>query len=501
MRTSILSLLFAFAWACTAYAQGTGKLPGKGRNCAIDTYLLYLQHQRPGVTQMQQQAAQAVQQVLEAKPRGQNLRKAGAITVPVVFHVVYNTAQQNIPDAQLYSQLAVLNADFRRLNADAAKTPAYFLPYAADTEIEFCLATINPEGNPTTGITRTRTSRAEFSLNDDVKYTAQGGANTWDRDQYLNIWVCELANEVLGYATTPGSPADVDGVVLHFATIGASPANTATWAYNGGRTGTHEVGHWLGLKHIWGNGSSCSDSDGIADTPNQLEENSGCPGEKHITCDDSPNGDMFQNYMDYTDDACMNLFTQGQAAYMQGVLSSVRSTIPRSLGCSNTLRSDFKVAAPSDTLSIAGHEVTFQDASQGIKAVSRVWTFEGGIPGTSTALNPTVTYPVPGKYNVSLTITNGTHSSTETKESYIHVTVNDLVVYPSPASDHITIEQPARVLVRQVEMRNQLGQLVLTAEVRDRVLQLDVRHLPPGVYLLHLTSTNGTVVKKVTVVR
>lgn len=415
--------------------------------------------------------------------------------------MVYNTARQNISDAQLYSQLAVLNADFRRLNADAANTPDYFLPYAADTEIEFCLAVVDPEGNSISGITRTKTSRASFGLNDNVKHTAQGGADAWDRDQYLNIWICEISDDILGYASTPGSPADVDGVVLHFAAIGASPANTARWAYHGGRTGTHEVGHWLGLKHIWGNGSSCTDSDGINDTPNQLEENNGCPGETHASCDNGLYGDMFQNYMDYTDDACMNLFTKGQAAYMRGVLSSVRSSIPNSIACSRTLRSDFKAASLSDTLTVAGKLVFFSDASQGVKATSRLWQFEGGVPSTSTELNPTVTYPVPGKYKVSLTITNDTLSSTETKEQYIQVTVDDLVVYPSPASDFITIEQPARVTVRQVEIRNQLGHRVLTAEVRDRVLRIDVRQLPAGIYFLHITSTNGTVMKKISVVR
>jgi len=500
MRFFIFTTIFSLAWSLTALAQNINALPQQGRNCGIEAYITALQQQRPEFIQMQQQATQAIQEAMQAKPQGQQLRQA-SIAIPVVFHVVYNTARQNISDAQLYSQLAVLNADFRRQNADTANTPAYFMPYAADTEIEFCLAQVDPEGNETSGITRTKTSRASFGLNDDVKYTAQGGTDIWDRDRYLNIWVCAISDDILGYASTPGSPADADGVVLHFSAIGAAPANTASWAYNGGRTATHEIGHWLGLQHIWGNGSSCTDSDGINDTPNQLEENNGCPGETHTSCDNEPYGDMFQNYMDYTDDACMNLFTKGQATYMHSVLSSVRSSIPASIACSRTLRSDFKAASLSDTLTVAGKSVFFSDASQGVKATSRLWQFEGGIPSTSTELNPTVTYPVPGKYKVSLTITNGTFSSTETKADYIQVTVDDLVVYPSPASDFITIEQPARVTVRQIEMLNQLGQRVLAAEVRDRVLRIDIHQLPAGIYFLHITSTNGTVIRKVSVVR
>jgi len=501
MRLLIFTATFYFAWSLAAFAQSIPALPNSGRNCGIVPYFTALQQQHPEFIRMQQQAAQAIQAALQAKPgSGQQLRQA-TITIPVVFHVVYNTARQNIPDAQLYSQLAVLNADFRRKNADAANTPEYFLPYAADTEIEFCLAQVDPKGNDTNGITRTKTSRASFGLNDDVKHTASGGADVWDRDQYLNIWICETSDEILGYASLPGSPADVDGVVLHFDAIGASPVNTASWAYNGGRTATHEIGHWLGLQHIWGNGSSCTDSDGISDTPNQLEENNGCPDEAHASCDNEPYGDMFQNYMDYTNDACMNLFTKGQAAYMHSVLGSVRSSIPNSLACSRTLRSDFKAASPDDTLAVAGKAISFSDASQGVKATSRLWQFEGGIPSTSTELNPTVTYPLPGKYKVSLTITNGSLSSTETKADYIQVTVDGLVVYPNPTSDFITIEQPARVTVRQVEIRNQLGQRVLAAEARDRVLRVDVRQLPAGIYFLHITSTKGTVIKKISVVR
>ena len=165
----------------------------------------------------------------------------------------------------------------------------------------------------------------------------------WDHTQYLNIWICNLANDELGYSlvTAPAS----DGVVLHHRSVGA-PDNNSLWAFNLGRTATHEVGHWLGLKHIWGLGITCRDSDDINDTPNQLSETLGCPDGVVVSCENGPNGNMWQNYMDYTDDACMNLFTKGQATYMQSVLQSARSYVYTSVACTGELRSRFQTAQP-----------------------------------------------------------------------------------------------------------------------------------------------------------
>lgn len=263
-------------------------------------------------------------------------------TIPVVFHIVYNTAAQNVSDAQIQSQLAVLNADFRKLNADWSLTPAAFQPLAADCEVQFCLAQQDPAGNPTTGINRVSTSVTAFSTNDAVKYSAQGGANIWDRSKYLNIWVCQLSGGVLGYAQFPGGPAATDGVVIThtgFGTIG-----TAAAPFNKGRTATHEVGHWLNLYHIWGDdGTSCNGSDLVGDTPNQGGENYGCPTYPKVSCANGPNGDLFMNYMDYTDDACMYMFTAGQKARMDALfavggaryslLSSPGCTAPNPIAC------------------------------------------------------------------------------------------------------------------------------------------------------------------------
>jgi hypothetical protein len=255
-------------------------------------------------------------------------------TIPVVFHIVYNTAAQNVSDAQIQSQLTVLNNDFRKLNADWTNTPTVFQGISADCEIQFCLAQQDPNGNPTTGINRVSTATTSFGTNDAVKYAAQGGANIWDRSKYLNIWVCNLSGGVLGYAQFPGGPAATDGVVITYTGFGTM--GTASAPFNKGRTATHEVGHWLNLYHIWGDdGTSCNGSDLVGDTPNQADENYGCPAFPTVSCSNGPNGDMFMNYMDYTDDACMYMFSAGQKARMDAlfIAGGSRVSLLTSPGC------------------------------------------------------------------------------------------------------------------------------------------------------------------------
>jgi len=248
------------------------------------------------------------------------------VTIPVVVHVVWNTTQENISDQQIFSQIDVLNADFRRTNIDAIMTPTVWTSIAADTEIEFCLATLDPNGTFTSGITRTQTSQTSFSIQADaMKSTSTGGIDPWDQDNYLNIWVCDLSGGILGYATPPSSFNNPDdGVVIgynYFGTLGTVQA-----PYNKGRTCTHEVGHWLNLDHLWGSGGNCG-NDNVNDTPTQEEENYNCPAFPHNanSCGTSnSSGDMFMNYMDYTNDGCMNFFTLGQKARMIAAINQYR---------------------------------------------------------------------------------------------------------------------------------------------------------------------------------
>lgn len=253
------------------------------------------------------------------------------VNIPVVIHILYNTSSQNITDAQIQTQLDVLNKDFRKLNSDWSLTPSTFTGVVADCEINFCLATTTPTGAATTGIIRQSTTVTAFSDNDAMKYTAQGGSNAWPTGSYLNIWVCNLGNGLLGYAQFPGGPTASDGVVINYTAFGTT--GTAQSPYNKGRTATHEVGHWLNLSHIWGD-ATCG-SDLVSDTPVHSASNGGCPTHpKSNTCGTS--AEMFMNYMDYTNDACMYMFSTGQKARMQAlfVTGGFRASLKTSNGCS-----------------------------------------------------------------------------------------------------------------------------------------------------------------------
>lgn len=252
------------------------------------------------------------------------------LLIPVVVHVLYQTPAQNISDSQIQSQIAVLNKDFRKLNADTfSSVPSVFRPLAADAKIEFCLATYDTAGNPTNGITRdTINALPSFGCGPMQRVAP------WDPEHYLNIYVCPLPSNYLGYANFPAALASnpgCDGVVIdpkYFGTF------NVTAPYNEGRTTTHEVGHWLDLMHIWGDdGNACTGSDFVSDTPNQADETYACPLVTPISCSNNPSGDMYMNFMDYTDDGCMGLFTLGQKDRMWQAIDSFRYELYNATGC------------------------------------------------------------------------------------------------------------------------------------------------------------------------
>lgn len=278
--------------------------------------------------------ARAEDHCFRAMQSGVPLR-SGCTRIPVVVHVVYKTAAQNISKAQIDSQIAILNADFRKTNPDISNVPAPFAPLAADARIEFVLASVDPDGNSTDGVTRTETTTTSFSSDDKIKADSTGGKDAWDTSEYLNIWVGNLSGGLLGYAQFPGGPAATDGVVCRSTAFGDT--GTAAAPFNKGRTATHEVGHWLNLRHIWGDdGGGCTGSDLVADTPNQGGPNTGKPTFPSVSCNNGPNGDMFMNYMDYVDDDTMVMFTEGQILRMQACLDGPRSSIGEAISCGGT---------------------------------------------------------------------------------------------------------------------------------------------------------------------
>lgn len=325
MKKLIYVFLFVVFGFYNIQAQSVTK-----RNCGTMEHLEMQLKADPTLKARMATIEQQTQDWISSHP--QNKTQA-VITIPVVVHVVWNTAGQNISDAQVLSQIAVLNEDFARLNADKVNTPAAWSGIAANTQIQFCMAQRDPNGNATTGIVRKQTSTASFSSNDNIKHNSTGGDDAWPAGNYLNLWSGNLSGSLLGYAQFPGGAASTDGVVILYNAFGRV-GNVAA-PFHLGRTATHEVGHWLNLYHIWGDdGTSCSGSDQVTDTPNQSSENYSCPAYPHTdACSASSPGVMFMNYMDYTDDGCMNIFTNGQSSRMNASLNGTRASLLTSLGC------------------------------------------------------------------------------------------------------------------------------------------------------------------------
>jgi Pregnancy-associated plasma protein-A len=297
----------------------------KRRQCGTMVVDAKLAEQFAGYRRTQERIEQGIRRSIISGLAQKTVRKM--ITVPTVVHVVYKRPAENISDAQVKSQIAVLNKDFRATNPDKSKVPPVWKSLVADANVKFALAKKDPKGKASTGITRTQTTRDSFGTGNAVKKATQGGADAWPTDRYLNIWVCNLAESLLGYAQFPGGPAATDGVVILYTAFGTS--GVAAAPFNLGRTATHEVGHWLNLRHIWGDRNDCGGTDFCTDTPNQQLPNTGKPTFPHMTCNNGPNGDMFMNYMDYVDDDTMFMFTATQVTRMNATLAGPRKKIGR----------------------------------------------------------------------------------------------------------------------------------------------------------------------------
>ena len=289
--------------------------------------------------------------VMGTEPSG---RGSGVIKIPVVVHILYNADRQNISDAQIQSQIDVLNRDYRKQNPDTARIPGYYSPLAADCGFQFALANIDTNGNATTGIIHKHTNMSSFQVDDAIKFTARGGDDAWDRDRYLNIWVGNLTGGILGYSSIPGASKATDGVTILYTAFGTT--GTATAPFNLGRTATHEIGHWLNLVHIWGD-AECG-NDGIDDTPQQQAATRGNPSGMIFSCGNTPYGNLYMDYMDFTDDIGMHLFTNGQRSRMRTLFADGGFREP--LLTSNALSGTSTVIVPVTPPSGTGSEQTLR---------------------------------------------------------------------------------------------------------------------------------------------
>jgi len=359
---------------------------GNERKCGTDEYLKALMIQDPGL-ESQMMSIESFTQRYIAHKSLQRENAGNIVRIPVVVHVLWRTAAENISDAQVQSQIDVLNEDFRKLNSDFNQTLPEFIDRGADFEIEFCLASTDPSGNPTNGIERKQTTKVSWGTNDAMKKTGTGGLAGWNSDNYLNLWVCNLSGGVLGYATFPGGTKALDGVVILTTAFGRTGNVQAP--FDLGTTATHEVGHWLNLRHIWGDAQPTCGSDLVNDTPKANGPNYGCPLSK-TSCS---NKNMVQNYMDYTDDDCMTLFTQGQKDRSWALFApgGARHAILSSTACGNVTPSCGTAAPVVSNIGNTSAGLSFSSVNNATGYLvekstdGTTWTPVGS--GTNTAYN------------------------------------------------------------------------------------------------------------------
>ena len=270
------------------------------RTCASQEVLVAQLNADPTLA-ARMEAIEGLTERYQKNPSAFKVISTGAIQIPVVVNVVYNTVEENISLAQIQSQIDILNADFSGTNKDIRKVPSYFTSVkAGDVNVRFVLDTV----------VRVLTKKTSFKTNDGVKKSSGGGIEPTSPTTKLNIWSCNLSNGILGYAQFPGGNPATDGVVILYNALGV----TNLVPYNLGRTATHEIGHWLNLRHIWGD-ANCG-NDFVSDTPLHTGPNFGCPAEgTRSTCTGTPIM-MTMNYMDYSDDPCLYMFSAGQNTRM-----------------------------------------------------------------------------------------------------------------------------------------------------------------------------------------
>ncbi len=386
-----------------------------------DLELLQPLHQNdPAVLQQMAEEEAALEQFTRDFDAPGTDRDEAGYLIPVVFHIIHENGSENISNAQIEDAVRILNEDFRRLNEDWDNVNPAFADLVADVGVEFRLARRDPQGNCTTGITRT-VSPLTNSGDQDMKDLIQ-----WPRNKYLNVWVAASAAGAAGYTYRPGSVSmfpSGDGIVMLHSYVGSIGTSTASRS----RTLTHEVGHWINLAHTWGNSNdpglpeNCFDDDNVADTPNTI-------GWTSCTINGQSCGGLnnVENYMEYS--YCSKMFTEGQATRMIAALNS--NTAQRNqlwqetnlIATGITDEPELCAAAFSGNGGVicAGSTIAFQDESFH-NVTSRVWNFPGGSPETSTDPDPVVTYAQAGVFPVTLTVSDGSASLSTTTEDFVTV--------------------------------------------------------------------------------
>lgn len=329
-------LLVPMLLVCVVVVSAQSKKGGEYEQCGTMLRLEQLYRSTPGLKQKFESETNRVNETAKQKTQVNNrtMDINAAVIVPVVFHIVLPNPNI-VTNTQILAQLDSLNKDFSNTNGSSNLLPSWFQNIRGKSLIQFCLAQRTPDGEETSGINRVPTNVPVFNLDDRIKTTALGGADSWDTERYLNVWISAQDDGILGYATFPTTTEPkFQGVVIDYRSLpGASYASYAN--YNRGKTLTHETGHFFGLFHIWGDDDGrCTGTDFVDDTPNQADASEGCKtGRFTDSCTASGDGILYQNYMDYSYDNCLMLFTAGQVTRMEVVFNSYRSSLATSNGC------------------------------------------------------------------------------------------------------------------------------------------------------------------------
>jgi len=399
--------------------------------CGFDRHLDHMISEDPSLIQDILEHQDRVREIKEQRLGGETSRAGGPRIIPTVFHVIHQGGDENISMEQIEDQMRILNEDYRRLNADASETRAEFLAVAADANVEFRLAKLDPQNNCTDGVVRVM-SPLTFNATDAVK-----SLSYWNSSKYFNVWVVATIDSdgepgtILGYAQFPGfGAAETDGVVLR-ANYTGSIETGASSGYMG-RVLTHEAGHWLGLFHTFQGG--CTGGwpfgEGIDDTPPvAAATNGGCPHNANTCSNDNPDlPDQVENYMDYSSGSCQNMFTLGQKDVMDAVLNGSRSQIHSSgnLNSTGVLLSTtpcqpYAHFYAEETIVCTDNDITFTDDSYNGEVTTYDWQLPGATPSSSSDENPTVSYASPGLYSVTLNVSNAQGSDTYARTDYIRV--------------------------------------------------------------------------------
>jgi len=450
-----------------------------------------------------------------------------SIIIPVIIHVLYNNDEENISDEQIQSQIDVLNEDFAANNATSLDVPAVWSGLVKDSKIRFQLAQRDPAGNNTSGVQRVQSTKIEYAIFDPAIYSSSlGGADAWPRNQYLNIWVCNLEGNALGFANFPGSNANQDGVVINYSAFGRN--GIAKAPYNFGRTSTHEIGHWLILSHIWGDDNSdCSARDfpitmqAIDDTPNQAGPNFRCPKfPKLDDCSMSSPGIMYMNYMDYTDDKCMMFYTPGQVFRMRATLNGIRDSIRQTNGhvLANLYVHDLAIDSIMNPIRIAGEkclepEVRIRNNGADtihsfrlnyglVQGLNKFYDWSGTLlPGVSISLtlpkigvnagNVVMEFRLEGEDDVH--INNYRSSGFKVNNAGdANCVATNMVAYPNPVTSQNGIcirSGNAQSQLSQVRIFNAMGQMLSEKKMMVNpgdAIPLDLHGFYAGVYFLSI---------------